>query len=101
MLGRIAQSMRHTRDRQAWLLLGVRAGLPLLIVVIGLVLIVIGHGGTNNPTAVTGVVMVGIALMVSLLNWMFRLSITSNADREREERAREYFDRHGRWPDEP
>jgi len=26
--------------------------------------------------------------------------VESNLDREREEQAREYFERHGRWPDE-
>jgi hypothetical protein len=31
---------------------------------------------------------------------MYRLSIRSNEEREGEERAREYFDRTGRWPDE-
>lgn len=101
MLGRIAHWMRQPRDGQAWLLLGVRAGLPLLIVLVGAVLIAIGHAGANDPTAVTGVVMIGIALMVWLINWLFRMSVTSNADREHEERAREYFDRYGRWPDEP
>ena len=40
------------------------------------------------------------ALIVWLLNWMYRMSIESNRDREREEEARRYFDRHGRWPDE-
>jgi hypothetical protein len=28
------------------------------------------------------------------------MSVESNRDREREEEAREFFDRHGRWPDE-
>jgi hypothetical protein len=31
---------------------------------------------------------------------MYRLSIESNRERDREEEAREYFSRHGRWPDE-
>jgi hypothetical protein len=35
-----------------------------------------------------------------MLNWLFRLGVESNRDREREERAREYFDRHGRWPED-
>jgi hypothetical protein len=34
-----------------------------------------------------------------MINWLFRMSIASNKDRDREEAAREYFDRHGRWPD--
>ena len=41
-----------------------------------------------------------IALIVWMLNWMFRMSVQSNRDREREDEAREYFDRYGHWPDE-
>ncbi len=100
MLGRIAEWMGRTRDREAWVLLAVRSGLPLATVIAGVVLIVVGHAGVNSPTAVTGLVMIGIAVMVWLLNRMFRLSIESNRDREREELAREFYDRHGHWPDD-
>jgi hypothetical protein len=41
-----------------------------------------------------------VALIVWMLNWMYRLSLRSNEEREEEERAREHFDRTGRWPDE-
>ena len=40
------------------------------------------------------------ALIVWMVNWMFRMSVQSNRERDEEERAREYFDLHGRWPDE-
>ena len=40
------------------------------------------------------------ALIVWMINWMYRMSIESNRERDREEEARDYFDRHGRWPDE-
>ena len=33
-----------------------------------------------------------VALIVWMINWMFRMSVESNRDREREEEAREYFD---------
>lgn len=37
-----------------------------------------------------------------LINYLFRVSVSSNRDREREEDARRYFDVHGEWPeDEP
>ncbi|MDQ6745303.1 MAG: hypothetical protein M3Z27_04710 [Actinomycetota bacterium] len=75
-----------------------RVWLPLAIALAGAVAIVLGHGRTALASA--GVVLLGTALMVWMINWMFRLSVQSNADRDREERAREYFDRHGRWPDE-
>jgi hypothetical protein len=79
----------------------VRTGLPLLIAAVGVVFVATGDWGskTDGTTAV-GVVLVGTALMVWMLNWMFRMSVDSNLDREREEMAREYFDEHGHWPDE-
>ena len=75
-----------------------RIWLPVAIAIAGVVAIVIGHGHT--PTAAAGVVLLGVALIVWMTNWLFRMSLESNRDREREEEAREFFDRHGRWPDE-
>ena len=72
--------------------------LPLAIAVAGVVAIVIGHGHTTVAGA--GVVLLGVALIVWMINWMFRMSIASNRDREREEEARRYYDQHGRWPEE-
>jgi hypothetical protein len=75
-----------------------RLWLPIAIAVAGLVAIVLGHGRTTLAGAGVGLVLV--ALTVWMINWMYRLSVASNLDREREELAREYFDLHGRWPDE-
>jgi hypothetical protein len=75
-----------------------RVWLPVGIAVAGVVAIVLGHGRTSLAGAGVGLLLV--ALTVWMINWMFRLSVESNRDREVEERAREYFDRHGRWPDE-
>jgi hypothetical protein len=83
-----------------------RVWLPLVIVTAGVVLIVIGHGSysnlanTHSLESAAGVSLLLVALIVWMLNWMYRLSIRSNEEREDEERAREYFDRTGRWPDE-
>lgn len=75
-----------------------RVWVPLAIGIAGLVAIIIGHGRT--ATAAAGVSLVLAALGVWLINWLFRLSLESNRDRDREEEARRYFDVHGRWPDE-
>jgi ABC-type transport system involved in cytochrome bd biosynthesis fused ATPase/permease subunit len=80
------------------LLVLTRVWLPLAIAVVGVVAIVLGHARTSLAGA--GVVLLGIALIVWMINWLFRMSIESNRDREREEEARRYFDEHGRWPDE-
>jgi hypothetical protein len=75
-----------------------RLWLPLAIAIGGAVAIVVGHG--TNGTAAAGVGLLLVALIVWMINWMFRMSVASNRDRDREEQAREYFDRTGRWPDE-
>jgi hypothetical protein len=93
--------MRRRPSSGALVLAATRAGIPLLIATAGAILIAVGHAGVNNPTAVTGLVLLGVAVIVWSLNLMFRLSVSSNQDREREEEARRFFDRHGRWPDEP
>jgi hypothetical protein len=80
------------------LLSATRLWLPLLIAVGGVVAIVIGHGRTAAAGAGVGLLLV--ALTVWLINWLYRMSVASNRDRDREEQARAYFDRHGRWPDE-
>jgi hypothetical protein len=75
-----------------------RVWLPLAILIAGIVAIVLGHART--ALAGGGVVLLGTAVIVRMVNWLFRMSVESNLDREREEEAREYFDLHGRWPDE-
>ena len=83
-----------------------RVWLPLAIAVAGIVLLVIGHGSysqlanTHSLESAAGVGLLIVALIVWMLNWLFRLSLRSNQDREDEERAREYFDRTGEWPDD-
>ena len=75
-----------------------RVWLPVAIAVAGVIAIIVGHGHTSAAGA--GVVLLGIALIVWMINWLFRMSVRSNRDREREEEAREYYAVHGRWPDE-
>ena len=96
----------HPRQSGHFFLSATRVWLPLAIVVAGVVLIVIGHGTYSNLAnkhsleSAAGVSLLLVALIVWMLNWMYRLSVRSNEEREDEERAREYFDRTGRWPDE-
>ena len=82
------------------LLAATRLWLPVLIAVAGVVGIVVGHGSVNSGAAAGGVGLIIVALIVWMLGWMYRMSLQSNRDREREEEARRYFDVHGRWPDE-
>ena len=89
------------------LLLGfTRVWLPLLIAALGVALIVLGHGSysqladTHSLESAAGVAIIIVAVIVWMINWLYRLGLSSNEDRDEEERAREYFDRTGRWPED-
>jgi hypothetical protein len=76
----------------------VRVWIPVAILVAGVVL-VIARGG--DETSFEGAAALwGAGLSVALLNWLHRMGVTGDKAREQEDEARDYFDRHGRWPDE-
>ena len=81
---------RHHR-----LLVFTRWVLPALIALAGVVL---GVAGGSDTTAGIGTGLVGVAVILVLISLFMQLSTHSNEDREREEHARAFFDRHGRWP---
>ena len=89
----------HPRRGGGILLAITRVWLPVAIAVVGLVGIVVG-GGKDDVVAGAGVALVIAALIVWMVNWMYRLSVQSNRERETEEAARDYYDLHGRWPHE-
>ena len=77
------------------MIVAVRYVLPAAIVLTGLGLAI---AGGSDAVVGAGVALAGAGLLVMLLNALMRLGIASSRDREREEEARRYFDRHGRWP---
>ena len=83
-----------------------RVWLPVLIAAFGVALIVVGHGSysqlarPHSLESATGVALLLVAIIVWMLNWLYRLGVSSNDDRDQEERAREYFDATGRWPED-
>ncbi len=78
-------------------MLVLRYGIGIAMVLGGLVVLITSPAGLG----VDGFAMAaGGGLSVLLLNFMYRLSLTSERDRLEEERARQYFDEHGEWPEE-
>jgi len=83
-----------------------RYWLPGGIAVAGIALIAIGHAAYSKSTSAhslesaTGVALLIVAVIVWMINWMYRLSVRSNVDREQEDRARAEFERTGRWPED-
>jgi hypothetical protein len=73
----------------------VRYVLPALVVLAGVVAMAFGTDTSLEGGA--GLVSAGLAIW--FVNWLFRIGATGDAERDAEDRAREYFDAHGRWPE--
>jgi hypothetical protein len=75
----------------------VRYGLPIALVVAGIVsLFVIDDSDRYEAFSM----LVGSGLSVALLNVLFRYGSKGDRERQAEDEAREYYAQHGRWPDE-
>jgi hypothetical protein len=75
-------------------MIAVRYVLPAAVTVAGLVAMAFGSEGDLEGGA--GIVSAGLAIF--FLNWLFRIGARGDRERDEEQAAREYFDRHGRWP---
>ena len=78
----------------------VRFWMPLAITLVGVGLIIAGFIADEINWIEPGCVMTGAGLSVWLLNYLYLVSVRGEGDRADEQAAREYFDAHGRWPDE-
>jgi hypothetical protein len=79
------------------LLVFVRYVLPALIVVGGLVPLLV----SDSSSAMHGSMgIIGAGIAVWLLSYFYRVGASGERERDAEEDARLYFDRHGRWPDD-
>lgn len=75
-------------------MIALRYALPAVVTVAGLVVMAFGSEGDLEGGA--GIVSAGLAIY--FVNWLFRIGARGDREREDEQEAREYFDRHGRWP---
>ena len=74
-----------------------RYGIGAVMVVAGIVMLIVDPSGLG----VDGFAMAaGGGLSVLLINFLYRLGVSCDREREAEERARDYFDAHGEWPEE-
>lgn len=75
----------------------VRYILPAVLVVAGLVFLLVAPESTRLE-AWAG--FTGAGLSILLLNVLYRMGVTGDHERDTEQKQRDYFDKHGRWPDE-
>ena len=73
----------------------VRIGAPAALALAGLVLV---FAFKSRGAEAAGYTLLGSAALLVLSIVIFRAGLASTADRDREEQARLFFDRHGRWP---
>ncbi|WP_354699425.1 hypothetical protein DSM112329_05142 [Paraconexibacter sp. AEG42_29] len=75
----------------------VRYVLPAVVTVVGIGLMAFG-GGEDGLEG--GAAVVGAGLSIWLMNFLWRVGVSGDSERDDESAARDYFDRHGHWPDE-
>jgi hypothetical protein len=74
-----------------------RYGLPLAFIVAGFIVLIV----RRDTTGLEGwAMLVGAGISVLLFNILFRMGASGDRERREEEEAREFFSRHGHWPDE-
>jgi hypothetical protein len=75
----------------------VRYWLPGLVVLGGLLVIAIGG---DEIALEGGAAIIGAGLSIALLNFLYRVGVKGDRERDEEVEARRFFDEHGYWPDE-
>jgi hypothetical protein len=78
-------------------LFAVRYGIGGVMVLAGIVVLVAVPGDMGAYGFASSI---GAGLSVVLINFLYRLSVSGDREREREEEARRYLDEHGVWPDD-
>jgi hypothetical protein len=98
---------QHGSEPPRVLLIFMRVVLPIAIFLIGVALVIMGHGHYTsvfaNRDSLYSAVGVGfwlIAACVLMLNWLMQMNVEDADDRQKEEDARAYFVRNGHWPGE-
>ena len=75
----------------------VRYGIPGVLVLAGFVCLFAAHG---NQAQEGWALFTGAGLAVLVVNLLLRIGMEGDRDRDREEQARQYHAKHGRWPGE-
>jgi hypothetical protein len=81
--------------KRGWLLVGIRYVLPAVVVLAGIVIMALG----SEVDLEGGASILSAGLAIYFINWLFRLGADGDSEREREDAARDYYTRHGRWPE--
>jgi hypothetical protein len=70
--------------------------MPAAIIVAGIVTLTFG----TTQAIYGGCGLIAAGTSAWLISWVYRIGVRGDEDRDAEDRARRYFERFGRWPDE-
>ena len=75
-----------------------RIGLPVVLCSAGILVIIVG--GASEESLEIGIPVFSSGASIWLLNFLYRVGVSGDKERDSESDARDYFAEHGRWPDE-
>ena len=75
----------------------VRYGIPVALMIAGLII----SATAGRVGLAAGALFFSAASAVLLLNVLYRIGVQGDLERDTEQDARDFFDKHGHWPDEP
>jgi hypothetical protein len=90
--------LSDVRRRETWHLNFWRLWLPVAMCLFGIVILITDGFDLFGVSAFAA--FVGAGLSVALTNFLWRIGITGNLDRDDEEAARRYLAEHGHWPED-
>ncbi|MEH3053899.1 MAG: hypothetical protein PGN13_07820 [Patulibacter minatonensis] len=76
----------------------VRVYLPGLLMIAGIAVIVIGLA--SEHALEIGIPLFSAGASIWFVNFLWRIGVSGDQDRDVEDDARDYFAEHGHWPDE-
>lgn len=76
----------------------VRTVVPVILVIAGVLVVVIGK--VSEHSLEVGIPVLSAGLSIWFVNFLWRVGVSGDRDRDVETDARAYFAEHGHWPDE-
>lgn len=76
----------------------VRVWMPVALMVAGIAWIAVG--GASVEALEIGIPVFSAGASIWFVNFLWRIGVSGDKDRDVEDEARQYYARHGRWPDE-
>jgi hypothetical protein len=74
----------------------IRFWLPVTIMLAGIVVVIVG--GVSESALTTGIPIFSAGASIWLLNFLYRVGVEGDKERDEESLAREHFAEHGEWP---